>query len=616
MNAEKQKVALVIGSLPSIEEIDQFSLLSSTFDVSVISSESICGYLTENSFFQDLNCIALKDHDDNPTFLPGLEQALANFDVVVVKERLGLYSYQALKAKWRYQFRLLVWIDNLNPFPAEDVDQMRTIRQEVCHTADGFLVQSKLARSMLEMEGIEKDRIHDLKPWLATHVTRSPAARAEARSRLGLPESSLIISYMGQIEWEEGLKDLIVAAKILIDKEPSLKDRLRLVICGIGAYGSELSSIFQAFNIENCVAYYAPSRDANKAILQASDAIYLSTLPSRDRVEGDPFRILVPMAYGIPLLASRTPMMEEFCGKHRLDFCLSSSQSLAKAIRKLKTAPALIHNIVSKNQTEFAKRYEKKTAQKQMLSVFQQFAEQEASVAEGCLDHQVLEVEAKIKAQQYVDAIDIIESIFRLDDVPLHHRANLFRLIGDCFVKLGDMDAAKNAYVQGGELDPYSAKVFIGLGTIGLMKNTTDVAVLHFQKAVSLAPDDEMANLGLGLSFQAMGELKEANRWVAKALQLNASNTAAIFTFVKLSHELGEFEECEAVLRRFLRTNPNDHNIMYSLGGIIFKLQRFDEVINLMELILATEPEDDRARQLLNHAKKAQEETTASSSNG
>lgn len=616
MNEVKQKLALVIGSLPSIEEIDQFRLIIDAFDVTVISSESICGYLNENSFFDDLTCIVLKDHDDNPTFLPGLEQALASFDIVVIKERLGLYSYQSLKAKWRHQFRLLVWIDNLNVLPAQDVDQMRTIRQEVTNAADGFLVQTKAARQILELEGIEKDRIFEIKPWLEVHAERGISQKAEARSRLGLAESDLVISCFGQIEWEEGIKDLLIASRLLINQEPTLKERLKLVICGIGSYGAELSLLFRTLEMEDCAVYYAPSREATTAILQATDAIYLATMPSRDRVDGDPYRILLPMAYGIPIIASRNPMIEDLCGKHRLDFCPYSPASLVKAIRKLKNAPALVHNLVSKNKAEFQKRFAKEAVQTQMLKVFRKFAQHVTTIDEGCLDHRVLEVEAKIKAQQYIEAIDIIESIFKMEQIPLHHRANLYRLIGDCFVKLGDLESAKGAYMQGAELDPYSSKVYIGLGTISLLKNSSDLAVPHFQKAISLAPEDEMANLGLGLSFQGMGEHKEASRWVAKTLQLNPLNSAAIFTFVKLAHETGEYAECEKALRRYLRKSPDDHNILYSLGGIIFKQGRYDEVINLMELILSTNSQDERALALLQEAKAALEEAKATSSNG
>jgi hypothetical protein len=51
MSGKKQKLALVVGSLPTIEEIDQFQLLSEIYDVRVIASESICTFVSENSFF-------------------------------------------------------------------------------------------------------------------------------------------------------------------------------------------------------------------------------------------------------------------------------------------------------------------------------------------------------------------------------------------------------------------------------------------------------------------------------------------------------------------------------------------------------------------------------------
>ena len=91
------KVAIVHTSLPTIEEIDQFRLIKDHFDLKVISSESICNFLTENSWFQDLTCLALPDHDENTTYLPGLENILNDFDVVIVKGRLGMFAYQAIK---------------------------------------------------------------------------------------------------------------------------------------------------------------------------------------------------------------------------------------------------------------------------------------------------------------------------------------------------------------------------------------------------------------------------------------------------------------------------------------------------------------------------------------
>jgi tetratricopeptide (TPR) repeat protein len=616
MSGKKQKLALVVGSLPTIEEIDQFQLLSEIYDLRVIASESICTFISENSFFQDLTCIVLKDHDENPTFLPGLEQILGVFDIVVLKERLGLYSYQTLKAKWRHGFRLLVWVDNLAVFPAQDVDQMRTIRVEVTNAADGFLVQSKAAAKNLEVEGVEAERIFHFNPWVESRTNRSASAKAQARKRLGFSESDYVITYFGQIEWEEGLTQLAVAVKMLIDQKPSYKDKLKIAFCGIGSFAPELKELFSSLDITECSVYFAPSRDAHIALLNATDAMYIASQPSRDRVEGDPYRIVNAMVNGIPLIASRTPLVEDYCGKHRFDFCASSPASLAKAMLKVKTAPNLANNIVQKNQAESKKRFDRKAVKSKMMDIFETIVSKKIKVDKSSLDHRVLEVEAKMKSGQYTDAIDIIESIFQCDSIPLHHQANLYRLIADCFVKLGDFEGAKDAYSRGVEIDPYAPKIYIGLGTVALIKGISDVAVLHFQKAISLAPEDEMANLGLGLAFQGMTEHKEAMRWINKALRINPENSAAIFSLVKSSHELNEYQQVEQVLKQYLSKHPESLDFIYTLGGIYFKQSRFQETVSLMQDILTKDPANERALSLKKQSESEQANFGVTTSNG
>ena len=99
MAEEKQKLAIVLGTVPAVDDVDQFRLIKEQYDISVITAQSIVGYLSEMSHFQDLTCLALPDYDENPSYLPGLEKVLGDFDVVVVKGRLGIYAYQCVKAK-------------------------------------------------------------------------------------------------------------------------------------------------------------------------------------------------------------------------------------------------------------------------------------------------------------------------------------------------------------------------------------------------------------------------------------------------------------------------------------------------------------------------------------
>ncbi len=610
--APKKKLALVYGTLPTVEEIDQFLLLSGEYDVTVVTSESICGYLTQTSHFDSLSCIALPDHAENPTYLPGLEKALGGFEVVVVKERLGMYAYQAVKAKWRNRFRLVCWVDNLTPFPGEDITHMRTIRAEVSNAADAFLVQTAAAAATLKVEGIDEGRIVSFTPYVEARATRTAKARAKAVVQLGLSDTDFVIAHFGQIEWEESLFDLVHATKLLESMDKSLGARAKLVFCGIGSFSTELRDRLVSLGLDRQAVYVAPSRAAFETVLTAADCFYYGSAPSRDRLEGDPYRLMLAIANHVPVLAARGPLVEEYLGKHRLDFCAGSIDSMAKAIKKAAGAANLRQDVTIKAANTH--KVKKSKIAGEMAEVFAKIYKQTPTVDIAALDHQVLQAESLVSTKQYLAAIDLIESIFKLKEIPVHHRANLLRLIGDCFTKLGDGDSGKNAYTQAVDLDPYAPKSYIGLGTVALTKGSYESAVLQFQKAVSLAPDDEMANLGLGLAFQGMAEFDEASRWVVKSLSNNPENTAAIFTLVQVANERNKFDEADQALDIYLARHPHDHNMLYTLAAIRTRVGNTESASQLVERIIAVDPYNDRAQAL--QAQLARGKDQAETSNG
>jgi tetratricopeptide (TPR) repeat protein len=589
----KKKLALVYGNLPTVEEIDQFQLVAPEYDVTVIGSESVCGYLTQTCSFQGLPCIALPDYDENPSYIPGLEKALAGFDVVVVKERLGMYAFQVVKAKWRHRFRLVVWVDNATPFPGQDIVHMRTIRSEVASAADALIVQSDAVFEALRLEGIPEKKIIRFPAWTSVKGKRSGKDRAAALTQLGLHDTDFVIGHIGQIEWEESLFDLAHAMKHMASIDKALSDRLKIVFCGIGSFATDLRDRMVSLGLDRQVVYVAPSREAFETFFSAIDALYFVPTPSRDRLEGEPYRLVSAVQAGVPVMAPRTPIVEEIVGKHRLDFCKGSFVSLANAIEKAATAPALRKDIAQKSKNAFNLSHEQ--VADSMLKELQKVFGETPIVNPNALDHQVVEAESLVFAKQYLAAIDLIESLFKISDMPIHHRANLLRLVGDSFTKLGDGEAGKNAYIKSIELDPYAARAYIGLGTVALTKKSYETAVPQFQKAVSLAPDDEMASLGLGLAFQGLGELNEASRWAVKALQLSPENTAGIFTLVQISHDRGRYDEAITAVESYLKIHPTDLNMIYTLAGIKHKVGNSKEAESLVARILAADPYNERA---------------------
>lgn len=589
----KKRVAMVYGNLPTVEEIDQFMLVADEYDISVISSESICGYLTQNSYFQNLPCIALPDYEENTTYLPGLEGALRPFDLVIIKERLGMYAYQTVKAKWRNRFRLLCWVDNAASFPGEDITMMRTIRAEVSGAADGFIVQTDAVRQALTLEGIEPARLQTFVPWVETRSEKTGKSRADALKKLGLGDTDFVISHFGQIEWEEGLLDLLHAIKHLHEEDKTLADRIKVILCGIGSFSTELRDRAVQLGLERQILYIAPNRDAVQTTLAASDCMYYAVIPARDRIDAEPYRMLTAMSIGLPIIAPRSILTQEMTGKHRFDFCSGSPQSLAEAVKKSAYSKVLRTDLAHKCQASL--KDQKSKAETQMRKMLNSVFNGAVIVDPNALDHQVLEVESLVNNKQYIQAIDLIESIFKIKDIPVYQKANLYRLIGDSFTKLGDGDAGKNAYLQSIELDGYASKSFIGLGTVALTKQSYESAVLQFQKAISLAPDDEMANLGLGLAFQGMGELNEATNWVVKSLEIRPDNTVALYTLVQISYERNVYTEAEKALSKHISLHPGDHNMLYTLGAVRFKAGLMPSALEVAQKILSTDPYNDRA---------------------
>jgi tetratricopeptide (TPR) repeat protein len=599
MEADQKKVALVVANLPSVGELELFSFLGNDFSLEIVCPSTVGHYIEQTMPTLSLALRILPEYEENPSYLPGLEGVLSDFDIVIVKERLGLYSYQAIKAKWKNRFKLVVWLDNLAILPADDVDRMRAVRIEVCDAADAFLVFSQSLEKMLLIEGIEKDRILLMTPHVPQTAIRSAASKSLSRQSLGLAEGNFVVSYVGNLEWEEGLCDLLAGLKDATLTNEYLKRQLQIIFCGMGSYANKVAEFALRLGIDDRCHFLTPTAENIKNILEATDTHFYAPCPSRDRIDADPFRVLLPMANGIPLLATRNPITNEFCGKHRIDFCANDLASLGKALIRLVDAENLKKDIVHKNKLKVQSTYNKVNAERDFAALIQHLDSISPELNEGVIDQRVHEVENLVATKQYLKAIEIIESLFKQQNVPRHHEVNLYRLIGDSFTKLADFKGAKEAYLKAIDKDAYAHKAYVGLGTVGLLTNAYELAVIHFQKAVALMPNDEMPSLGLGLAFQGLKEHKEAIKWMQRSLEINPSNTAAIYSMVKVAYEISQFDEALHGVECYLNLHGKDQHMLFTRSGLLFQLGRAEEAENNLRILLSINPQNQNAKDLL-----------------
>lgn len=99
---------------------------------------------------------------------------------------------------------------------------------------------------------------------------------------------------------------------------------------------------------------------------------------------------------------------------------------------------------------------------------------------------------------------------------------------------LGRGDEALRAYLACVEADPRHAEAHLNLGYLLLEHERFEPAAAHFQQALQLRPS-EPALIGLGHAAKGGGQLDEARRIFAKALELNPANEVAKKNLAELS---------------------------------------------------------------------------------
>jgi tetratricopeptide (TPR) repeat protein len=572
------------------------------------------------------SCKILESMHENKTFLSGLEKELESFSLIISVGENSLASYQSAKAKRQNQARLIIWQNSARPphanvgsrtingAPLPNIAREKTVRKEVLKNADVLLCFDKDGATWSYLEDVSSQRIRrisrSINPKRFSEEV-SAATRIELRSSLGLPETDFIFLHLGPLEIESGALDSVYAFKNLLQSNPAFQGNARLCFCGSGAAGADIRQTVVELGLDDHVYFLNPNGNGLTELVgnQFSNVISLCDAVIHapiSPVNGNAtkhldstYDLLCALSSGLLVISNGYGWIGEWVNRFYKTFSAGSIHSLARLMQETIEKQDKLTNvkkaIIKAIENEFP--FSKVTDE--LVQLFRSFI---AYNSDTTLEDSIMvleQIEDMVKGKQYIDAIQLIAKAFQKGDLTVTQQANLFRIIGDCFTKLGDLDSGIANYTRAAEMDPYCAKSFIGLGTVALQRSDYNIAVPHFQKAVMLAPNDEMASLGLGLAFEGLGELNEALRWTARSCHLNSENTVAIYNLVKLSYELKNFTDARKALERYLVHHPNDVNMIYTLGGIYYSIHEFKLSLELMENILLLDPMNSRAHSLI-----------------
>jgi hypothetical protein len=121
-------------------------------------------------------------------------------------------------------------------------------------------------------------------------------------------------------------------------------------------------------------------------------------------------------------------------------------------------------------------------------------------------------------------------------------------------------------------VDSTYAQGFANLGTLLFTAESWDYAVAVIQKAISLAPNDDLYELLLGRTFKRQGMLEESLPHYERSMALNPRNVDAALGFVDaklaLQRPTPDLQLGLDVLERYVAIEPNNETLRNRIGRL------------------------------------------------
>lgn len=171
----------------------------------------------------------------------------------------------------------------------------------------------------------------------------------------------------------------------------------------------------------------------------------------------------------------------------------------------------------------------------------------------------------------------------------------LFKTIGNIFVRSGDFDSAEDAYNKAMRLQPNSPTLLVNIGTLEIQRADWQKALERFREALQFESSNDKAWVGLALCHRQRGDLELSWANLETALSWNPRNDTAMLVAVGWAATDLREGHLLNLLRQFLIAGG--WNIKLSLIFAWLSWSRGDRFSANIELerVLSTDPSCESA---------------------
>jgi len=172
--------------------------------------------------------------------------------------------------------------------------------------------------------------------------------------------------------------------------------------------------------------------------------------------------------------------------------------------------------------------------------------------------------------------------------------------LGTALYKKGRLEEAVLHYEEALRLNPQEADLHSNLATVLCDLGRPAEAVQEYQTALRLRPNDAEIHFNLGTACEEEGQAGEALSHYQEALRLQPDFPAARHHLGNALLKQGRLEDAIREYQELIRLKPDEADARNNLGVALFQLGQGDEALRQFQEVLRLQPKNQNARDNLN----------------
>jgi len=170
--------------------------------------------------------------------------------------------------------------------------------------------------------------------------------------------------------------------------------------------------------------------------------------------------------------------------------------------------------------------------------------------------------------------------------------------LGECYLFMGELDKAEEYYKKAVSSNGIHPDPYIGLATVAVQRGDLNDALTMYEKAHKIEPTDKSLS-GIALIYMENGDKENAYSLFVEAIKMNPENMVALFSLIRLGHEMDRVADIMPYLKSYLEIDPAKHEVRYSLAGCFACLEQKDAAREQLDKILEMDPDFEAAKEML-----------------